>query len=54
MSGLSFIAGEPEGLYPPTGDPAGDAATPDASTTTTNPNTTTDPAATTDQSVDGQ
>ena len=42
------------GVNPIGADPAGDAATPDASTTTTNPNTTTDPAATTDQSVDGQ
>ena len=36
------------GVNPIGADPAGDAATPDASTTTT------DPAATTDQSVDGQ
>ena len=42
------------GVNPIGADPAGDAATPDASTTTTDPNTTTDPAATTDQSVDGQ
>lgn len=36
------------GVNPIGADPAGDASTPDASTTTT------DPAATTDQSVDGQ